>query len=143
MLAFLPDLDILTGSHRGPSHSLGGALIVGVLAAAVAILWRLPVFRTSLAAAGAVGSHVLLDWLGRDTSIPLGIQALWPVTTRYFYSGLDLFWDISRRYWLPHEFILGNLAALARELVIIGPICRCRVLLPIRHAAATRPLKRN
>ena len=122
ILAFAPDLDILLGSHRGPSHSIGGALIVAILAAGVAVLLRLPVARTSAACGISVASHVLLDWLGRDTSIPLGIQALWPVTTRYFYSSLDLFWDISRRYWLPREFILGNLGALAHELVILAPL---------------------
>jgi membrane-bound metal-dependent hydrolase YbcI (DUF457 family) len=122
ILAFLPDLDILFGSHRGPSHSVGGAVIIATLAAGVAVLLRLPVVRTSAACGISVASHGLLDWLGRDTSIPLGIQALWPITSRYFYSGLDIFWDISRRYWLPREFVLGNLIALAHELVYLAPL---------------------
>ncbi len=136
VLAFLPDLDILFGSHRGVSHSIGGALIVGALAAGVAAILRLPVLRTSLACGGAVASHVFLDWLGRDTSFPFGIEAWWPFTTRYFYSGVDLFWDISRRYWLPGEFILGNLVAVGRELVILAPIAALAFY--IRYGARSR-----
>jgi hypothetical protein len=74
-----------------------------------------------LAIAGAYASHVLLDWLGSDTSPPLGIMALWPFTSGYYQSSLNLFDAISRRYWLPDEFIVGNLKAALKEIVILGP----------------------
>jgi hypothetical protein len=48
-------------------------------------------------------------------------MALWPVSTAYFYSGIDLFADISRRYWRPEEFILKNAASVAREFLILAP----------------------
>jgi membrane-bound metal-dependent hydrolase YbcI (DUF457 family) len=134
VLAFVPDLDILLGSHRGASHSIGAALAVALVAAAIARARGWPVLTTAIASGCAVGSHAALDWLGRDTSIPLGIQALWPFTSRYFYSGVDLFWDVSRRYWLPREFILGNLAALGHELVILLPFAAAAFYIRFRQA---------
>jgi hypothetical protein len=121
VVAFVPDLDIVLGVHRGASHSAAGVVVAGVAGAAIAAALRWPVLRTGVACALALASHVALDWLGHDTSIPIGIPALWPFSSRYFYSGLDLFWDVSRRYWIPREFIFGNLEALARELVVLGP----------------------
>jgi len=70
-------------------------------------------------AAGAVLSHVLLDWLGTDTSAPIGIMALWPFRGGYFESSAHLFMAVSRRYWLP-EFWTYNFIVLARELLILG-----------------------
>ena len=34
-------------------------------------------------------------------------------------SGLDIFGEVSRRYWLLNEFILGNLRAVSWELVVL------------------------
>ena len=49
-------------------------------------------------------------------------MALWPLSAAYFYSGIDLFADISRRYWKPEEFILKNAVSIAREIAILGPV---------------------
>ena len=49
-------------------------------------------------------------------------MALWPISSSYYYSGLDVFADISRRYWKPEEFILKNAVSIAREIVILGPM---------------------
>ncbi len=121
-LAIAPDLDILWGSHRGASHSLGAAAAVWLVAALAAVALRAPVFRTATVCAAAVASHILLDWLGRDTSTPFGIQALWPFSRHYFESGANVFLEISRRYWKPDEFIWGNLRSVAREVAILGPL---------------------
>jgi len=110
------DLDLLVGTHRGPTHSVGAAALTFLIAW---IATRNP--RWAIAAAAAWGSHVLLDWLGTDTSPPVGEMALWPFTRAYYESGLHLFPAISRRYWLP-EFWVYNLKALGIELVILGPI---------------------
>ena len=69
----------------------------------------------------AYASHTLLDWLGSDSSPPIGIMALWPFSRDHYESQLHVFMAISRRYWLP-EFWIGNLVALARELAILLPI---------------------
>jgi membrane-bound metal-dependent hydrolase YbcI (DUF457 family) len=112
----LPDVDLLIGVHRGPMHGLGSALIAGLAAAA---LTR----RTALAVAvaAAYASHTLLDWMGHDTTPPIGLMALWPIDRSYYQSKIYLFEAISRRYWLP-EFWSHNMRALARELLILVPI---------------------
>jgi hypothetical protein len=48
-------------------------------------------------------------------------MALWPFSDAYYQSSLGLFDAVSRRYWLPQEFIWHNLAAAMKEIVIIGP----------------------
>ena len=116
------DLDLLVNAHSGPSHGIGAAVIVGVVT--WAILRRAHSRRSAIAAcamAMAYASHTLLDWLGTDSSPPIGIMALWPFSHRYFESPWHVFMAISRRYWLP-EFWRFNLLALGRELLILLPI---------------------
>jgi len=120
----LPDLDILLPiPHRGPTHSVAAAGIV--FATALLMLrgrrWKAERVRVATAIAVGVLSHTLLDWLGADSSTPRGVMALWPVSTRYYISDLDIFAAVDRRYWLP-GFWQRNIAALARELVILVPL---------------------
>jgi inner membrane protein len=117
------DLDLLFGVHSGPTHGLGSALIAGAIGFAVRSL--LPPsrgrLRVAIAVAGAYASHTLLDWLSTDTSPPIGIMALWPLTTDYYLSPFRIFLPLLRRYSLP-EFWLLNLRAVIRELLILGPL---------------------
>jgi hypothetical protein len=53
---------------------------------------------------------------------PYGLMALWPFSDGYYQSSLRLFDAVSRRYWLPQEFIWHNLAAALKEVAMIGPI---------------------
>ena len=125
------DLDLLAGAHSGPTHGLGAAVFVGV------IVWVSMTLaagdrgsragRFALAVGLAYASHTLLDWLGSDTSPPIGIMALWPLSREHYESRLHLFLAISRRYWLAEVWI-GNLIALARELVILLPIVTAVIL---------------
>jgi inner membrane protein len=135
-IALAPDLDLLVGAHSGPTHGLGVALLAGAIAFAVGA--RSPglgnrkfVFRFALAVTAAYASHTLLDWLGSDTSPPIGIMALWPFSREYYESSLHLFMAISRRYWLP-EFWTHNVLAVARELVILVPVLALLVRLRSR-----------
>lgn len=130
------DLDLLAGAHSGPTHGLGAAVIVGM--AMWMVLRTRGVSggaRTACASAIAYGSHTLLDWLGTDSSPPIGIMALWPVSREYYESSWHVFMAISRRYWLP-EFWTVNLAALARELLILVPIAI--VVLSVRRRSPAR-----
>jgi hypothetical protein len=113
----LPDIDLLwTGVHRGPTHSLAAALIVGL-----AVLAATRQRRLALASAAAYASHTLLDWLGSDTSPPLGLMALWPVTREYYQSNVHLFDAISRRYWQPTSWT-HNLRAVGWEVLVLLPL---------------------
>ena len=82
-LGLLADIDFLFGVHSAYTHSVGATVVVGGLAASLSGQRRA---RVALASAAAYGTHVLLDWLGSDTVEPLGVMALWPVSTDYFLS---------------------------------------------------------
>lgn len=121
-VAVAPDLDILLGQHRTYAHSVGAAAIVGL---ANWLVLRRRVANASAATAAlmaAYGSHLLLDWLGKDTSSPPGLIILWPFSSAYFLSGYDVFGEVSRRYWLLNEFIFGNLAAVGWEMLVLMPL---------------------
>lgn len=112
-----PDLDLLlAGAHRGPSHGIGAAALAGLAAYAATRRGRL-----AGGVAAAYGSHILLDWLGSDTTPPIGLMALWPIGREYYQSTLHVFGAISRRYWLP-EFWVLNTRALLREVLILLPL---------------------
>ena len=120
-LALAPDLDILLAHHRAYSHSIGAAAAVGLICGAIARARGGRGLAAGLACGATIWSHALLDWLGRDSSTPIGLMALWPLSSSYVYSGVELFADISRRYWKPEEFFLKNAAAVARELLLLAP----------------------
>lgn len=111
-----PDLDFLWGRHNMETHSLGAALIAGLAVFA----WKRNV-RLAIAVTVAWVSHVLFDWLGSDTTPPLGVMALWPLSSDYYFSNAFFFEAISRRYWLDN-FITHNLWAVTREILILGPV---------------------
>lgn len=127
----LPDLDLLFGLHRGATHGIGAALVAGL---ALGALSGRAVFGAAIAAAWA--SHILLDWMGNDTTPPIGMMALWPFDRSFYHSGIHLFEAISRRYWLP-EFWTYNVAAVARELAILVPILGVAALWRRRKGYAT------
>jgi inner membrane protein len=72
--------------------------------------------------AAAHASHLLLDWLGADPSLPFGIQALWPFSHRWFISGWNLFPSTERRHMFSAAAMVINLEAAAWEIAIMGPI---------------------
>lgn len=122
-VGLLPDLDFVLGAHSRYTHSLGAIVAVGFVAW-LATRRAPPRFNRSLAwafAAGAAyGSHVLLDWLGSDTSPPIGIMALWPLADGFYQSDLHVFMAISRSYRLADVWS-HNLTAVAWELALLGP----------------------
>ncbi len=116
LAAVLPDIDFAWGGHNRETHSLGAALIAG----AVVFAWqRNP--RLALAVTLAWASHVLFDWLGSDTTPPLGVMALWPIDSNFYFADAHLFEAISRRFWLDN-FIPHNAWAVTKEILILGPI---------------------
>jgi membrane-bound metal-dependent hydrolase YbcI (DUF457 family) len=146
-----PDLDLLFHAHRGASHSIVAAGIAGAgvwlvssafapaalrrdrsaLARAALRRDRFALARAALrrdrlrwcvAAAAAWVSHVLLDWVGEDTWPPIGIQALWPFSQRYYQAPFVVFPSVSRQYWLGWRFVYFNVKALTVELIVLLPI---------------------
>jgi len=112
-----PDLDLLFGTHSTYTHSIGAVALVY----AVLRVLPQPFAGRALAIALAWSTHLLLDWLGTDTTDPVGIMALWPLSTAHYQSALFVFDAISRLYWIPELFIWGNLKAAMKEVLILGP----------------------
>jgi inner membrane protein len=132
------DLDLLTVAHRGPTHSLGAAVLAGLAAWIVArALTREGAARWALAIGAAWASHVLLDALGTDTSPPYGVPAFWPVSDKWHETSVHVFAAISRRYW-RREFWIGNTLAVLRELLVLAPIVWLAIRTSTRASAASR-----
>ena len=124
--AVAPDLDLLLrfvdgrNHHQAESHSLGFAVLAALATLAVARWKGWPTAgRLALLAGAAWTSHVLLDYLGRDTHPPIGLMALWPVTSAYFKFPWALFSDIGRT--LNWETVRHNAVAVAWEAVLLVP----------------------
>lgn len=116
LLGMFPDVDLLVaGFHRGPTHSLGAALVVALATTALTGYARL-----GAAASAAYASHALLDWLAADNSMPIGIMALWPITWEYYQVATPIFDSIWRRNETP-DFWSHNIRALVKELAILVP----------------------
>lgn len=111
-----PDVDFLWGGHNRETHSLGAAAIAGL----TVWLWK-GSRRLAIAVTLAWGSHVLFDWLGSDDTPPLGVMALWPLTSNFYFADAFVFEAISRRYWLDN-FITHNAWAVTKEILILGPL---------------------
>ena len=125
--AVAPDLDLLLrfidgrNHHQAESHSIGAVLIVGAVVALVARVagsrWAVSL---GLVAAAGWGSHLLLDYLGRDTHPPIGLPILWPFAHGYFKFPWPLFLDIGRT--LSWHTVRHNALAVAWEMVLMLPI---------------------
>ena len=113
-LGAAPDLDLLVGAHSTYTHSLGAVVLT-----AIAALCGRAGARLAVACAAAVASHVLLDWLGSDTTPPLGIMALWPFTREFYQSPSSCSWP-SRADGGCQAFYTQNGMAALRELAILA-----------------------
>lgn len=90
--SLVPDLDVVAWRfdvghssfwwHRGATHSLGFAVALAALAAAVAGRLRAPPRVAFLFVAAATASHGLLDMLTTGGS---GIALLWPLSDERFF----------------------------------------------------------
>jgi len=125
--AVAPDLDLLLrfvdgrNHHQAESHSIGCALIAGLLAWGLALVWRVarPV-RWGAAAAIGWTSHIVLDYLGKDTHPPIGLMALWPLSSGHFKFPWPLFMDIGRT--LDGNTMRHNVVAVGWEVVALTPL---------------------
>ena len=123
----LPDIDFAWGGHNRETHSLGAAVIAGV----VVLAWkRNP--RLAIAVTLSWATHVFFDWLGSDDTPPLGVMALWPLNSDFYFANAFVFEAISRRYWLAN-FIPHNAWAVIKEILILGPFAVIAFLWQVRR----------
>lgn len=124
--ALAPDLDLLLrlvdgrNHHQAESHSIGCAAIAFLFA------WGLARSRGAPRAAGwglaaALGwsSHVVLDFFGRDTHPPIGLMALWPLSSSHFKFPWPVFLDVGRT--LDWRTVWNNAIAVAWEVAVLVP----------------------
>ncbi|MGE5245431.1 MAG: metal-dependent hydrolase [Betaproteobacteria bacterium] len=122
-LAAAPDLDLLFGSHRTVSHSIGAVIIVTIVAAVVTSqVTARPVIRVAAMCGLAYATHVLLDWLGVDRLPPLGIQALWPFSHGWYTSGWEWFPPTERRGFWTAAVLIANAMTVLQECVRLVPV---------------------
>ena len=121
-----PDADLLLrfvdgrNHHQGPTHSLGFAVLAALAGALYARASGGPALALSLRASLGWASHVLLDWLGRDTTPPIGLMALWPFSHGWFKSPWTPFLDIGRT--LDAATLVHDLQAAAWEATLLLPV---------------------
>ncbi len=121
--ACLADIDFGIGFllgrnvHHYFTHSLGFTLL---FAGAAYSLSRERAFNTLVLGASYL-SHVLLDLLSKDTAAPYGVELLWPLSSEFYISPILVFDDIWRGT-LAKLFSLHNWLAVAREVLVVGPL---------------------
>ena len=141
VLSNLPDLDmlvglILTGNahvfHRGPSHSLLLAVVMGYTAAAASKrLAVLPPLSFGLCSA-LILSHVLADALLTDAPVSL----FWPFEV-YFSAGTSSLGDVVHSILFKS---LGDLGIVFGCLIIITAVRKLRRLATGRRVLPVRQL---
>ncbi|MBI5521903.1 MAG: metal-dependent hydrolase [Desulfarculus sp.] len=119
-----PDLDFVPGLimgmveeyHHGISHSVGFALLGGLICAALG--WRRGLgYRWGLLGALLYLAHVLLDY---TTVSPRGIPLWWPFSEARLLADNPFFIDVWRRP-LGWSLVWHNLGAVALEAAVLGP----------------------
>lgn len=128
-----PDLDVLPLMlvengiqwHRGPSHSLLGALLIGATIATLGRWWA-PQLRDPRAWAAVVLAtllHVPLDWSTGEPNTPAsyGVPAFWPWLDQKFIAASPWFgaFGIDRPGGLLHMFTPEAMAVYQREVFTV------------------------
>jgi len=121
-LASCPDLDyfLATSQHRGFTHSLIFASIIGMVFFAV---WGTTNIRLAISCAAALFSHALLDFATTKT-MP-GVELLWPLSTRRFGLGLIDYYSltgIDPVYFMTKDVTTDLLKAAKVEAIIFIPV---------------------
>lgn len=135
--ANVPDLDFLPGLftgninefHQGPSHSLAGVALFGLLAAACSKWFHTTPVRFGIFGAMAYGSHLALDLFCHDGRAPFGIPVLWPFSDSHWIAPYTVFSGV--KHGVPGDgmsrfftevFSLENLITLGLEIVLLTPL---------------------
>jgi membrane-bound metal-dependent hydrolase YbcI (DUF457 family) len=71
-------------------------------------------------------SHLLLDFLTKDTGPPFGMPLFWPASKTYFISPVTPFLDVTKASsndkFLSSLFCFHNLRTVFSELAVFGPL---------------------
>ena len=135
-LAVLPDADLLLPiAHRTVTHSFAAVAAVALLMIVAGSVTGKVTARFAVACVAAYASHLLLDWLQADPTPPLGIQALWPASSRWFISGWDILRPTERRHMFEPATMQRNVLAVVQEIVVLGPVAAAAWLVRVKALA--------
>jgi len=75
---------------------------------------------------GLCGSHIVLDYLAKDTRFPYGVPFLWPLSNKYYIAPFALFLGIKRVSssslgFIRSLFSFHNLWAVSIEFFLLLP----------------------
>ncbi|MFW5977638.1 MAG: metal-dependent hydrolase [Halohasta sp.] len=124
-LVMLPDIDhrLPLIEHRGPTHSLAFAALVGGIGAALGVAAESVLsvdLSLSLPAVGfAIGALTVLAHLLGDTLTPMGVNYFWPVSTRTVSLSLT---RADNRWANSGLFGLGLLVTAGWVAVVAGVV---------------------
>lgn len=146
LLATAADLDIAAARLRGRrvdysyrrSHSVGAALAAGAALGGHRWLRGGRFVPHALRGTAAYGSHLLLDYFGKDADS--GLPLLWPFSPRRFFADHQVFGTIvgSRDRFLRGLLTIRNLKRVGREVAMLAPIPIALRLLPCRALTRRR-----
>jgi inner membrane protein len=140
-LSNLPDIDFLPGMlqgrpnlfHHGIFHSLGAALFVAALGAAIFYPSRKRFWAYAAWIFLVFYSHLLLDFFSQDARPPYGLPLFWPFSSRYFIAARPFFINIVRSNSTEDFFISlfnrHNLGAALRETMVLGGLALAAALM--------------
>jgi membrane-bound metal-dependent hydrolase YbcI (DUF457 family) len=126
LLSIAPDFDyalvwifkLSNEWHRGFSHSLAFALVLGV---SVAFILKADRIRSVLIFTAAAASHTLLDYATSHTAEG-GVTLFWPFSSRQFALGLTRGFEISLSESSSTEMIAHLVRSSVVELLVFGPV---------------------
>jgi len=136
---FIPALfgrvDIANRIHRGPTHSLLFAVVVGVAAFGVMkALGKPRPVRSSVVLFFCLLSHILLDLMGKDYRPPIGVPVLWPFVARSVRIPVGVFLDLHKDTYA--EIVsLYNVRVFAHEVMVFGSILSILVVFKLWYAS--------
>lgn len=125
-----PDFDFIPGIfvgaankyHHGASHSLGAAIIFAIFMALIFKWKKLLSFRTAFLIFFILYFvHVLVDMAAVDLRPPIGVELLWPFSSKYFISPIIVFPPVHKKD-LMDLFSIDNIVTGAIEIAIFLPI---------------------
>jgi len=130
LAANLADFDFLPGIflgdpgrfHHGITHSIGAAVIFGVIVWIIQRLRGQHSARMAVVLTALYGSHLLIDWMTADYRPPYGFPMLWPFSIEKYHFSVSIFINIERYQLFTLPTILHNLYAMLIEIGILTPI---------------------
>jgi membrane-bound metal-dependent hydrolase YbcI (DUF457 family) len=121
-LDFLPGLLVGEPSryHHWATHSVAAMLLFALLVASLGGRILGSASRGATLLVAAYGSHLVLDWLTVDRTVPQGIPLLWPFSEAVFLSPVPLFTDLHHGASWQKFVNWHNAGAALREALLVG-----------------------